>query len=142
MALAKDSTFGNARSMLARIDIEQQNARFGEAVAAGDADALAALYTENAIAMPPSQPILEGRDAIREDFAAMFDSGVDGVDIETVELVRRDDMAIERSNLTVRVGGEEALQGKALVVWVLVDDEWLMARDMWSWNTPDESTSN
>ena len=53
MALTKDPELANARMMLARIGIERSDLRFEQAVAAGDADAVAALYTENAVIMPP-----------------------------------------------------------------------------------------
>jgi len=44
---------------------------FSAAMKAGDADALAALYTEDAILLPPGSPAVRGRDAIR-DYMATF----------------------------------------------------------------------
>ena len=142
MALTKDSGFNNARTMLARIGIERANGRFEQAVAAKDADAIAALYTANAVILPPDSPPIAGRAAIRTYMAGLVASGVDGVDIETVEVVRFDDMAVERSDLTIRAGGQVVGQGKAMVMWRLVDGAWLYARDMWSMNAPTTTASN
>ena len=134
MALTKNPSFEVSRTNLARIGIERSNRRFEQAVAAGDADALAALYVENAIIMPPDSPPIQGRAAIRTYMAGLIASGVDGVDIQTVEVNRFDDVAIERADLTISAGGKVVEQGKSLVVWRLVDGEWLFVRDMWSGN--------
>ncbi len=136
MALTKDPGFDVSRTNLARIGIERSDLRFEQAVAAGDADAIAALYTENAVILPPDSPPITGRAAIREYMAGLVAAGIDGVDIETVEVVRFDDMAVERANLTISVGGEVVEEGKSLVLWRLVGDEWLYVRDMWSANAP------
>ncbi len=141
-ALRVDAGFANARTMLARVGIERSDLRFEQAVAAGDADAIAALYTESAIILPPGSPPIQGRAAIREYMAGLVAAGVDGVDIETVEVVRFDDVAIERADITVRVGGQVVEHGKSLVVWRLVGDEWLYVRDMWSSNAPATTASN
>ena len=134
MAITKNPAFDPDRVGLVRVGVAKSNARFGQAVAAGDADAIAALYTSNALIMPPDSPPIRGRDAIRDYFAGLLDAGVDGVDIETVELVRFDDTAVERAELTIRAGGEVVDRGKSLVVWGLMDGEWLFVRDMWSSN--------
>jgi len=42
---------------------------------AGDAKALAALYTEDAVEMPPHQPMIKGRSAIEQYYQKAFGSG-------------------------------------------------------------------
>lgn len=42
------------------------------AVVAKDAKALAALYTEDAVEMPPNEPLVKGRAAIEEYYAKLF----------------------------------------------------------------------
>lgn len=134
MALMKDPTFEVSRTNLARIGIERSNRRFEQGVASGNAEAIASIYTANAIIMPPDSPPLRGRAAIRDYMTNLIGSGNLSVDIETVEVNRFDDVAVERSNLTISAGGEIVDRGKALVIWQLVDGEWLYARDMWSSN--------
>ena len=134
MALTKNPEFDNARTMLARIALEQSDLRFEQAVADGDADAIGALYTENAVILPPDSPPIQGRDAIRDHFAGLMAAGVDGVDIQTVEVDRFEDIAIRRSDLVISAGGQVVDHGKALEVWSLVDGEWRYVRDMWSMN--------
>lgn len=142
MALTKDPAFTNARTMLARIGIERSNQRLEEAVAKGDAAAIAAIYTANAIILPPDSPPIQGREAIQEYMKGLFAAGIDGLDVETVEVNRFDDIAIERANLTIKSGGKVVDRGKSLVVWRLVDGQWLYVRDMWSMNGPAQVSSN
>ena len=134
MALTKDPDFTNATDMLARVGIERSSLRFEQAIADGDADAIAALYMENAQALPPDAPVLVGRAAIRADFAAMLASGIRDVQLETVSVARYGDTAVEQATIAVRQGGETVMTGKSLVMWRLVDGEWLYFRDMWNWD--------
>lgn len=60
--------------------------RLEEAFDAGDAQAIAALFTEDAVAMPAQHPAIQGRDAIRAFYAEQFAAFVihiDGVAVET-----------------------------------------------------------
>ncbi len=136
MALTKDPSFENASTMLARVGIQRTSRRFEQALAAGDADAIAALYIPNAIALPPGGPTLVGRDAIRADMVAVIASGIKDVELETLEVRRFGDNAIVRNAITIREDGEVVQTGKSLTVWTLRDGEWLYARDMWNWDAP------
>ena len=46
-----------------------------KATLAGDAKAIAALYTEDAVEMPPNQPMIKGRTAIEQYYQKGFASG-------------------------------------------------------------------
>ena len=142
MALTKNARFENARTMLARIGMERSDLRFEQALADGDADAIAALYTPNAIVMAPDMPPIQGHNAIREHFAGIIASGVDGLDIQTVEVNRFDDIAIRRSDIVLNTGGQVVDRAKTLEVWALVDGAWLYARDMYSSNGSVKAASN
>ncbi len=133
MALSKNPDFTVSSNNLVRIGIERQNARFERAVANGDADALAALYTQVGQLLPPNEEIVRGRDAIRDYWAGFVaGSGINGMDLTTSEVFVGDGMATELNTWTVSVNGEVVDSGKATVVWGQVGDEWLMHRDMWS----------
>jgi len=136
LALQRDAGFEVSRTNLARIGITRSDRLFSQAVAAGDADALAALYTETAVIMPPDSPPIVGRPAIREYMTGLTGAGLDGIDITTVELVRFGDTAFQRANVAIRAGGAVVAEGKSLVLWRLVDGRWLYSRDMWSMNAP------
>jgi ketosteroid isomerase-like protein len=64
------STQGAANSPEARIDRVRQE--FNRCYSAGNAAALAALLSEDAVWMPPGEPAIVGRDAIRARYEAQF----------------------------------------------------------------------
>jgi uncharacterized protein (TIGR02246 family) len=54
--------------------IKQVADNYVKATSAGDAKAVAALYTEDAVEMPPNQPIIKGRAAIQAYYEKLFSS--------------------------------------------------------------------
>jgi uncharacterized protein (TIGR02246 family) len=49
--------------------------QYTKASLAGDAKAIAALYTDDAVEMPPNEPPVKGRDAIQQYYEKQFKSG-------------------------------------------------------------------
>ena len=56
--------------------IRQVADNYVKAVTIGDAKAIAALYTDDAVEMPPNQPMIKGRAAIEDYYTKLFSSGV------------------------------------------------------------------
>jgi uncharacterized protein (TIGR02246 family) len=50
--------------------------QFSQAILAKDVDAVVAMYTDDAVLMPPGAPVVVGKDAIRDYFTAQFASDV------------------------------------------------------------------
>jgi hypothetical protein len=61
-----------AESTAARQAIDSVNAQFGSYVGQGNVDGVVALYTSDAVLMPPNMPIASGREAIKAIFAGMM----------------------------------------------------------------------
>ena len=132
MALTKNPEFANARTMLVRLGIMQSNRAFEAAVASGDAEAVANLYTEGGIAYPPGSPPVQGREAIAELFAGYVANGVDGVTIETQEVRAMGDYAHEIGIGRISVGGEQGDPFNYSVLWMKDGDQWRLHRDIWN----------
>ena len=64
-----------------RQDIEAAVTRFEQAVNAGDAAAIAAMYTEDAALMRPGALIVQGRDKVGEFWKSMLGMGMTNFDI-------------------------------------------------------------
>ena len=60
----------------AKKGIEAGNKAFSAAIAAGNAAGVAALYTDDAVAMPPNSEAVTGRPAIEKAFQGMIASGI------------------------------------------------------------------
>ncbi|HSD10523.1 MAG TPA: SgcJ/EcaC family oxidoreductase [Candidatus Binatia bacterium] len=121
----------------ARAAIEAANAKFSKAVEAGDADAVAALYTADAIAFPPDHDMVKGRKAIGEFWKATQQSGVKSAVLTTVDVGRSGDVAYEVGTvlLTIQPPDKAATTASAkyVVVWKRqADGSWQLHRDIWN----------
>ena len=121
----------------ARAAIETANARFSEAFARGDAKALAAMYTSDAIVFPPDSEMIRGNEAIGEFWKNTRNSGVQSAALTTVDVGRTGDVADEvgRVSLTIQAAGQEPTTAvaKYVVVWKRqADGSWKLHRDIWN----------
>jgi uncharacterized protein (TIGR02246 family) len=131
---------GGANTDLQSID--EIRAAHVAALNSGDAQAWAALFTEDAVQMPPNAPENIGRPNIRswsqaflDQFRVHFALAVDEVHIAS-------DWAFERGSytisLTAKAGGPPLKDiGKYITIYQR-DPElgWRMARDIWNSNNP------
>jgi uncharacterized protein (TIGR02246 family) len=128
---------GTDREQIAAIET-----RIQAAFAAGDGDAVAAEYTEDAVLMPPYRPSLIGRAAIAELYRAVFKDYKCALETHVEEIEVAGDWAWLRgtmtSSVTPKAGGETHVsKGKYLVVARKgADGVWRFARDMYSSDQP------
>ena len=121
---------------LVRSAIEQQGARFTEAYAKGDAKAVAAFYTEDAIAFPPGGDMVKGRQAIQQMWQSTMDSGVESISFNVVDVGASGDLAHETGTAVLKVHkqGKEPTTAfvKYVVVWKRQGNDWKLHRDIWN----------
>ena len=119
------------------IEIGKVNRMFEDAVRAQDPDRLAALYTGNAIALPPDGPIARGQEAVRQLWVAVIkDMGLRDVTLKTIDLDVNGDFACEVGQATSELappGGQRATASvKYVVVWQRFGTQWRLHRDIWN----------
>ena len=116
-----------------RESINEGNRNFGSAVARKDYAAMAALYTENAMVLPPDGPIVTGRPAIEEFWRSAANAlGLTDAVLRTRDLEVAGDTAYEVGEANLQLGGGQIMV-KYLVVWTRGDDgNWLLHRDIWN----------
>jgi uncharacterized protein (TIGR02246 family) len=108
-----------------------------KAFEAGDTNALAALYAEDAKLLPPNGERIVGRAAIEGFWASFLQLPVETLRLETVDLHGRGETVTEEGNYVVAgPNGLTVEAGKYIVVWKRTEAGWIMARDMWSSNAP------
>ena len=118
--------------------IEAVNDSFAQAWARGDGAALAALYTDDAMVMPPNSPTVQGKDAVVQLWTG-FIGTVPGTTIKltAVEVVGDEDMAHEVGNWVISDSTGAAVDnGKYMVIWKHTPKGWRFHRDMWSSDNP------
>jgi uncharacterized protein (TIGR02246 family) len=103
---------------------------------AGRDSAVAAQYTENAIAMPPNQPALEGRAAIRAWFEAF--PPMSAMSFTVLDIDGRGDLAYVRGTYTLTIAASNKTpampdHGKYLEVRRRqADGSWLITADIFN----------
>lgn len=110
---------------------------------AGDADAIAARYADDAVVMAPGAPAAVGREAIRamiaEQSAGTKAAGITlaAVDGDTVGISSAGDMAWHSGAYTVSdATGAVIDSGNYMEVQKNVDGKWLIVRDIWNSDRP------
>ncbi len=113
---------------------------FVEALLAGDWAAFAALYTEDAVVMPPNVPVVEGRVAIQAFLEPL--SRFTQLELTIVQIDGRGDLAFVRgtNSMTLIVEGTSEpihFTGKYVEIWrKQPDGKWLIAVDIWNSDLP------
>jgi uncharacterized protein (TIGR02246 family) len=117
---------------MSRTDITVVNRAFEGAARARDTDRIAALYTTDAIVMPPDGPFVKGR----EDIQQFWGSAIQQMGLKDVKknILTFDDVGdtayeVGEAALTLASGGATA---KYVVIWKNVDGQWRLHRDIWN----------
>ena len=110
---------------------------FSQAYVAGDAAAMTALYTDDAVIFPNNSEFIQGHAAIEQYWALPEGNRITHHKITPVEVEISGSMASDFGHY--EVSGESASgpwgpnHGKYLIVWKRGDDgRWLMHLDMWN----------
>ena len=94
---------------------------------------VAALYTEDAMLLPPNSDIVTGREAIHEFWQGALDMGVEEIKLQTVDVDGHGDTAIEVGEYVLMgAEGESLDRGKYLVTWKLINGQWKLHWDMYN----------
>jgi ketosteroid isomerase-like protein len=120
-----------------RTAIEENNAKFSAAFSEGDMAALSALYTEDAMIMPPNSERVTGRTAIQEAFSGLRNMGFSNLNLTTDEIIGSGDFVSEVGSYTINLPGGAQDSGKYLVFWKKdADGHWKLHRDIWNSSLP------
>ncbi len=106
----------------------------------GDPQAMAQLYSEDAVIMAPGAPWLEGRESVVEVWQRVLDQDVRDLDLRTQEIDAHRNTATELGRFTMTApdgqGGRQTVDGKYMVHWKRnLDGAWRLHWDIWN-NSP------
>ena len=118
-----------------RTQIESSNLVFGEGLRAGDAERIAALYTEDARFLSPDSTVRVGREAIRDYWQESLAFLAD-MTLTTQSLNGTRDVLYETGEVDTSIGipdGVFVQRDKYVNVWVRQPDgQYRIAIDMWN----------
>jgi ketosteroid isomerase-like protein len=127
------------------IDIDQLAVRLEDAFNASDAAALASLYSETAILMPPNEPIVSGRRAIQAWFEDVLPR-VGRVVIVPIQTTLAGDHGFQVGTFTTspKAGGTSSTTempggvrtGKYVLLLQSGGGHWTIQYDIWSLDQP------
>jgi len=120
--------------------IRAQTTTWAKSYNAGDAKAVAALYAEDAILLPPGAPAAKGRAAILDfltkDIAGSKAAGAVFVVNPKTDVGVSGNMGWESGTYTATIKGAVVETGKFLSVSHKKDGKWLYIRDTWNADAP------
>ncbi|MGH9323281.1 MAG: YybH family protein [Vicinamibacteria bacterium] len=120
-----------------RAEIEAANKLFEAAAAKGDGKATAALYTPTGQALPANGEAVSGTEALGKFWQGVFDSGVKGVKLKTLEVEAHGDAAHEVGQYELSDAAGKVLdRGKYVVIWKKDGGRWKLHRDIWTTSLP------
>ena len=124
-----------AQTAPALLDPRDAAGAMTQAVAAQDANAVAALYLPEAILLGPGLPPVAGQAAIRDVWARNFAAGFATLTFDDIRLARGQDSAAIVWTWTGRIAPQgqpvQVLRGRSLVYFTLTPDGWRISADMW-----------
>ena len=119
--------------------IEAKDRAWEAAATAGDAAARSAVYTENAIVLPPGAARVEGGPAVQEMWAAwLAEAGISSASLnsDVITVASSGDIAHAVGSYTLSGTGADGAEwtdtGKYVTLWENVDGDWLIAADIWN----------
>lgn len=117
--------------------IEEVARAFSAAYIRGDPEAMAEMYTEDAVIFPDQRPAIPGRDAIRRYWTLPANRRITDHEIIPDKLVVRSDIAYDHGRFRI-AGTTDGVPwgpnwGKYVVVWKKgIDGKWRMYLDIWN----------
>ena len=113
--------------------IEAANKKWEAAASRSDGPGVAALYTANGQLLPAQSDLVSGTQAIGQFWQAVFDSGIKGASLVTVEVEGHGDTAYEVGKFELRGADGKVLDhGKYVVIWKKEGASWKLHRDIWT----------
>ena len=114
-----------------------------KATLAGDAKAVAALYTEDAVEMPPNQPMVKGRTAIEQYYQKGFGSGnkISAFSVTHLQTEAAGDLGYDAGTYQQTMtpaGGDKPVSdsGKYVVILKRAGSAWKVAYAIYSSDQP------
>jgi ketosteroid isomerase-like protein len=116
-----------------RSNIRTADDTFEQKFNQGDAAGVAALYSSEAMLLPPGSAVVKGNTAIRDFWQGAMNMGIKEAKLDIVEVEQQGDTAIEVGRYRLKgAGGEIMDEGKFIVVWKQEAGQWKLHRDIWN----------
>jgi uncharacterized protein (TIGR02246 family) len=114
-------------------EIRKMNDLFESMYAQGNAAALASLYTEHGMLLPPGSEVIRSREGIQNFWQAVMNMGIKQARLVSVVVEQLGDTAIEQGQYVLSgATGQTLDEGKYLVIWKRKQGQWKLDQDIWN----------
>jgi len=118
-------------------DIDKVNQSFMTAITNQDVDALMDHYTSDIIILPAHKAEVKGTEAVRKMWEDSFKYGMGELKVSTTEAIAHGNTATEHGIYEYYTKGNQLVDnGKYVVYWKKVNNQWKMAWDIWNSSNP------
>ncbi len=139
---SRTADYRPAAASASKSELGQMNRDFAAALNAKDAAKAASYYSEEAVLIPPGEPLVRGRAAIQEYWKVAIESGgVRDASVETLEAQSSGDLGYEIGSYVLTANGPngEVVKERGRYVELLkrgTDGKWYSTAGIW--NAPPE----
>jgi uncharacterized protein (TIGR02246 family) len=115
-------------------EIEKLNAHFAELFNKGDAAGVAAMYTEDAVVLPPGGALVKGRNDIQAFWKKAAET-LGNAKLTTIDVKPLGPAAARETgyfSLRTKTSPPQEVAGKYVVVWEKIGSEWKLSADIWN----------
>jgi ketosteroid isomerase-like protein len=120
--------------------IRQQHETFFTAFNAKDAGTIVAMYAENSVFMPPNEPIIRGKEALKHFYADLFRRGATNLRMDITEVSGHGPLAYQSGTYELdykpETGAPGRDRGKYLFVLRKLQIGWKYEYTMWNSDLP------
>jgi uncharacterized protein (TIGR02246 family) len=120
--------------------IRQRTEAFAKAFNDKDVAQILGIYAENCVFMPPHQPIIRGKDALKTFYDDMFKAGATNLKLEPTEVSGHGPLAYQSGTYEMdykpAAGAATHDRGKYLFVLRRLNDTWRYEYTVWNSDLP------
>jgi len=131
---------GDEFTMKDQASIRERNDAFVKGFNEKDVAQVLALYAENSVFMPPNQPVIRGKDALRSFYEDLLKSGATGLKLNVTEVSGHGPLAYQSGTYEMdtkpATGPIVHDRGKYLFVLRRMADTWRYEYTMWNSDLP------
>lgn len=122
-------------------ELSQMNKDFAKALNNNDAEAASLLYAEDASLLPPNEPIVTGRENIKNYWQGALDAGTTNVSVSTISTGSSGDLGYEIGRFELSYPGPD---GKMIIekgkytelLKRMADGNWISIYGIWNSDSP------
>lgn len=118
-------------------EIIEANKGFMNAFNSNSPEGMGQVYTEEAKLYPTNSVIIKGREAVENFWKGVFEAGVAKAKLVTNDVEDFGETAIEEGSYSLYDANDKVLdEGKYIVIWKKVNDQWKYDKDIWNTSLP------